>query len=267
MKDIRQTKEYAKFLQKLGWLVKKKKEVYYFQKRIFRILTIIKIQRPEKIDIAYIRKLQKTKGIINIIIEPKNNDQVKKIISMGFKKTWPYLPSKTLILNLENKNLYPSLEKDCKQAIKKTKNLLVERYKDIKLFRKFWKKSVNFRRYVPSIKNLEGLDQAFGQKSLFLLYKEGKAYSGAIFLRNKTTAYYWQAFTNQGARKKLAQYRIVWEGINWAKKEGCKYFDFEGIYDPRFPNHSWLGFTHFKKSFGGKEKKYPGAFSFWKINF
>lgn len=156
--------------------------------------------------------------------------------------------------------MYPSLEKDCKQAIKKTKNLLVERYKDIKLFRKFWKKSVNFRRYVPSIKNLEGLDQAFGQKSLFLLYKEGKAYSGAIFLRSKKIAYYWQAFTNRKARKKLAQYQIVWQGINWAKKEGCKYFDFEGIYDPRFPNHSWLGFTHFKKSFGGKEKNTPALF-------
>ncbi len=266
MKDIRQTKEYAILLQKTGWRIKKIKEVYYFQKKIFPFLKIIKIQRPEKINIAYIRRLKKTKGIINIIFEPKNSSQAKKIISLGFKKTNPYLPSKTLVLNLKGKDLYSNLEKDCKYAIKKTKDLVIEKSKDIKLFRKLWKKSVNFKRYIPSITNLEAIHQSFGEKSLFLLYKEGRAYSGAIFLRTKTTGYYWQAFTNQKARKKLVQYQIVWQGIEWAKKEGCKYFDFEGIYDSRFPNHSWLGFTHFKKSFGGKEKHYPGAFSFWSIN-
>lgn len=47
----------------------------------------------------------------------------------------------------------------------------------------------------------------------------------------------------------------------WAKKRGCKIFDFEGIYDERFPNKSWLGFTHFKKSFGGYEVSYPGTYT------
>ncbi len=266
MKDIRQTKEYATLLQKLGWQIKKIKEVYCFQKKIFPFLTIVKIQRPEKINVDYIRKLQKTKGAVNIIVEPKHNSQAKKIISLGFKKTRPFAPSKTLILDLKEENLYSTLKKDCRQAIKKTKGLTIEKTKNIKLFRKLWKRSVNFKRYVPSIKTLESIKKSFQNKSLFLLYKEDRAYSGAVFLQTKTTAYYWLAFTNQKARKKLVQYKIVWQGVNWAKKEGCKYFDFEGIYDSRFPNPSWLGFTHFKKSFGGKEKSYPGAFSSWKIN-
>ncbi len=268
MKDIRQTKEYAKFLQKLGWQIKRIEEIYFFQKKILPFLRIIKIQRPEKINMSHIKKLQKTKGIINIIIEPKNNSQAKKIISLGFKKTNPYLPSKTLILDLRKKDLHSALKKDCKYAIKKTKNFKIEKAEDnIKLFRHLWKKSVKLKRFVPSLKNLETLYQSFGKKALFLLYKKDKAYSGAIFLRSQKVTYYWYAFTNPKARKKLVQYQIVWQGINWAKNEGCKYFDFEGIYDPRFPNKNWLGFTHFKKSFGGAEKTYPGAFSFWKINF
>ena len=84
--------------------------------------------------------------------------------------------------------------------------------------------------------------------------------SGAIFLIGDKTAYYWQAFTNKEGRRALTQYKIVWEGILWAKAHGAKIFDFEGIYDERFPNKRWKGFSHFKKSFGGYEINYPGAF-------
>ena len=58
---------------------------------------------------------------------------------------------------------------------------------------------------------------------------------------------------------------LTWEAIISAKKEGKKVFDFEGIYDERVPNKKWLGFTHFKKSFGGDVVEYPGCFV--KINF
>jgi lipid II:glycine glycyltransferase (peptidoglycan interpeptide bridge formation enzyme) len=94
-----------------------------------------------------------------------------------------------------------------------------------------------------------------------LIEVEGNA--GAVFLRTSDTAYYWQAFTNKIGRRKHLQYKVLWEGIRWGKKNGCKNFDFEGIFDDRFPNEKWKGFSFFKKGFGGKEKKYPGAFV-WK---
>ena len=87
-----------------------------------------------------------------------------------------------------------------------------------------------------------------------------KGHSGAIFLKTKDTSHYWQAFTGSEGRKKQIQYKIVWEGIIWAKRSGCKIFDFEGVFDERFPKNSWKGFTHFKKSFGGYEVIYPGMF-------
>jgi lipid II:glycine glycyltransferase (peptidoglycan interpeptide bridge formation enzyme) len=48
-----------------------------------------------------------------------------------------------------------------------------------------------------------------------------------------------------------------------AKKRGSLVWDFEGIFDQRFPNKDILGYTHFKKSFGGKEIEFPGAFTKW----
>jgi lipid II:glycine glycyltransferase (peptidoglycan interpeptide bridge formation enzyme) len=48
---------------------------------------------------------------------------------------------------------------------------------------------------------------------------------------------------------------------------GCKIFDFEGIYDSRFPIKSWLGFTHFKKQFGGNEIAYPGCYIKFRLPF
>jgi lipid II:glycine glycyltransferase (peptidoglycan interpeptide bridge formation enzyme) len=85
---------------------------------------------------------------------------------------------------------------------------------------------------------------------------------GALFTRPRESkiAYYWQAFTNSEGRTSLSQYSLLYHGILWAKKQGSRVFDFEGIYDPRFPNKSWQGFTHFKKSFGGYEVEYLGTF-------
>jgi len=91
----------------------------------------------------------------------------------------------------------------------------------------------------------------------------GDESAGAIFLSGDGIGYYWQAFTNREGREKHEQYNIVWEGILRVKKIGARIFDFEGIYDERFPNKSWLGFTHFKKSFGGYEVIHPGTFVKW----
>jgi len=58
-------------------------------------------------------------------------------------------------------------------------------------------------------------------------------------------------------------YLVVWELMQEAKKRGCKTWDWEGIYDERWPNKGWKGFTHFKKSFGGYEVEFPGSFTRW----
>ena len=90
--------------------------------------------------------------------------------------------------------------------------------------------------------------------------------AGAVFLTTDKITYYYQAFTNDAGRKAHNQYRIVFDGIFWAKRMGAKVFDFEGIYDERFPNSSWKGFTHFKKSFGGYEISYSGCYTRYSLS-
>jgi lipid II:glycine glycyltransferase (peptidoglycan interpeptide bridge formation enzyme) len=172
------------------------------------------------------------------------------------------LPSKTLLLDLtlNKEKLFDQLKKDARYPLRKSNQLSVISYQlnNIKKFRETWSKSVGLKRYIPKLENLLSLKKVFKDKSLFIT--DVNKNSGAIFLISDKTAYYWQAFTNKEGRKAFAQYKIVWEGILWAVDMGAKVFDFEGIYDERFPNKSWLGFSHFKKSFGGRVVEYPGAF-------
>lgn len=151
---------------------------------------------------------------------------------------------------------------------------------NLKVFHQAWKRSVPFSRYVPSLKALKKLQSAFGNKAIFLIaintsdggrvlqgntsdsfeVDQNNILAGTVILLTDTTAYYYYAFTSKQGRKKLAQYLLVWEAIKIGKRKGCKVFDFEGIYDHRFPIKNWQGFSHFKKSFGGREVDYPGCF-------
>ncbi len=260
MIDIRQTSKYTKYLRQINWIVEDVNHTSCFIKKLPLIGSVIKIQRPEAILLKKIEKLAKKHHAFQIIIEPKTELDAKFLKNVGFRLSRsPYLPTKTLHLDLTatKEELFKQLKKDAKQAIKKAESSNIK-CQNIEKFRKAWKKAVSRKRYVPPLRNLKALKESLGNDCLFLLTEDNSA--GVIFLRTDKIAYYWQAFTNQTGRKSLTQYKIVWEGILWAKEQGVKIFDFGGIYDNRFPNKSWFGFSHFKKSFGGHEMKYPGAF-------
>ena len=63
------------------------------------------------------------------------------------------------------------------------------------------------------------------------------------------------AASSDSGNKNFAPTLLVWEAILLAKKLKLKAFDFEGIYDERFPKaaESWKGFTKFKEGFGGEK--------------
>lgn len=284
MTDIRQSLHYANYLKSNGWTVERIDGINYFIKKLPILGSILKLQRPKKIDFKIIEKLSKKYGVFQTIIEPDLTSRhrpigsltIHKLISpSGFKLSRnPYLPTKTLQINLTQtkEQIYSKFSKDCKYSIRKGSGLTIKEYstpKEIKEFRKAWKKSVSFKRFVPSAKQLINLKKNFPPNySAFLASHNivGSIIGGAIFTRSdKDFSYYWQAFTNYEGRTSLSQYPLLYHGLLWAKRQKCRTFDFEGIYDSRFPNKSWLGFTHFKKSFGGKEILYPGCYT--KINF
>jgi len=278
MKDIRQSEEYARYLSQTGWVVEKKNGVYFFIKKFPLIGAFMKVQRPERISYRDIELLSNKYRVFQVIVEPLNTrldsakraDRNSPFTGCGFKKASPYLPGKTLELDLtkSENTLFKNLKKDARYALRKTQNSNIKSQNDIENFRNIWRIAVPFKRHVPSEKSLNHLKESFGENCLLItasLPRHGEVTAGAIFLKTKDRAYYWHAFTSKEGRRVLAQYRIVWEGLLWAKKSGCKVFDFEGIYDERFPNKKWLGFTHFKKSLGGRVVEYPGAFSKWRL--
>lgn len=273
MIDIRQTPQYADYLRKIGWTVEGSHKTNYFIRKIPVLGAFVKIQRPGKIDLGKIEKLAKKYRAFQIIIEPHRATPAGKpkiLLKHGYRLSKsPFLPTKTIHLDLTQSKdkLLKQVKKDARYSIRKTNELRIMNHelRDIEKFRSAWKKSVGLKRYVPSVKTLKALKNSFKKKSLFLLDEEES--SGAIFLIGDKIGYYWQAFTGKEGRKNLSQYKIVWEGILWAKEKGAKIFDFEGIYDKRFPNKSWYGFSHFKKSFGGSEIEYPGTYTKFSIPF
>lgn len=288
MIDIRQSKNYADYMSSLGWIVERIKEVNYFIRKFPIIGSVIKVQRPTKIDFKKINRLIRKYRVFQTIIEPKTNADAKKLTVNGYKLSRsPYLPTKTLQIDLTQpqKTILSHFKKDARRAVKKAAfaNIygepkgdsgFIKEYStpiEIKKFREAWKKSVGFRRFVPPPEQLINLHKSFpDNNSVFLASHNSstsspQVLSGAIFLKTKDIGYYWQAFTNKEGRTSLSQYSLLYQGILWAKNQGCKVFDFEGIYDPRFPNTSWLGFTHFKKSFGGYEVAYPGCYTKFRL--
>lgn len=276
MVDIRQTQEYANYLKCEGWEVARIENINYFIKKLPLIESVLKIQRPEEINHKTINKLCRKHRIFQIILEPTSTSTNSAIghnliISHGYKLSKsPYLPSKTLQIDLTQpiSKITANFKKDARYALKRggamTTKICTTPSNLIK-FHCAWRKSVKFTRFVPSLESLINLRKSFYTNHPIILTsynKSGSIIGGAIFTRSlHDCAYYWQGFTNNEGRTSLSQYSLVYEGILWAKKAGCKVFDFEGIYDPRFPNKSWLGFTHFKKSFGGKEVLYPGCYT------
>jgi len=271
MQDIRQSINYANYLQSQKWIVEKIDNVNYFLKKIPILGYILKIQRPNKISYKDIKILSDKYKSFQIIIEPKSFADRKLLITNDYKLSKsPYLPTKTIHINLEKslKQITADFKKETRRCIRvgeKVKTIRCSSHKEIEKFHSAWKKSVNFMRFVPSLESLVNLKKSFPQNnSLFLTShnKYNKIIGGAVFTRSlHDYCYYWYGFTSKEGRTSLSQYSLLYQGILWGKKMGCKMFDMEGIYDDRFPIKSWLGFTHFKKGFGSREILYPGCYT------
>lgn len=292
--DLRQSPEYARYLEKSGWKIEKigKNQIFI---RYLPLLpfSVLKLQRPEKLPpLEKIESLAQKHHSFLISIEPSSNTsfQSKNFSRFGYRLSRsPFLPTKTLKLDLTSskEKILQQMKKNTRLIIKsleKKKLLKIAEHKtesELKNFHSSWKKAVDWKRFVPSFKNLFNLKKSFPNDSLFLTcYHDTnhgssngpnldstheKIIAGSIILFTPKTAYYFYAFTSKKGRKLFAQYLLVWTGIQEAKKRNCHFFDFEGIYDLRFPIKSWQGFSFFKKSFGAKEVNFPGCFQKWRF--
>lgn len=91
------------------------------------------------------------------------------------------------------------------------------------------------------------------------VWLDDQVIASALVYDSPTTRYYAFAAADYEHRKLGAGTYLVTNLIMDAKQRGMKEFDFYGITDSDDPNHPWQGFTRFKKSFGGQEKRYLGT--------
>ena len=64
-------------------------------------------------------------------------------------------------------------------------------------------------------------------------------------------SFYWHNCSTETGKKLFAPTLCVWEVIKESKRRNLQIFDFEGLWDERFPklNKNWQGFSQFKKGF------------------
>jgi len=118
------------------------------------------------------------------------------------------------------------------------------------------------RGYIPGLEEFRDLCDSFAGRAFIVLTFYGRdLVAGVLVLCTKGVASYMYPAVSFQGRRLLCGYLAVWESLQEARRRGCTAFDFEGLYDERFPSlRRWKGFTAFKERFGGQEISYPGPF-------
>lgn len=111
-----------------------------------------------------------------------------------------------------------------------------------------------FKLMAESLFDTKSAGLAFG-------YLDKKPIVGSMFFDDKKakTRYYAHAGSFGEARKLQANSPLLCYLIFDAKKKGFEVFDFYGVAPIDRTNHPWAGFSKFKRSFGGYEKKFNGT--------
>lgn len=267
MSDIRQSLKYGQYMAKIGWQTKTLDGCQFFLRPVPLFGSIIKIQRSDLIPFDQLDKLAKSNRGFLVSAEPANEKLVPQLLQHGFQMNkGAMIPSKTRQIDLSpsEQAILQSFNRTRKYKIGKAQrnNFEVKINGKISDFVDLWTQNALKRGFwVPIKDQIRAMYEIFGEDaSLILAYQQENLIAGILLIIEGKTAHYFYAASNETGRKLCAPSLLTWEAMKLAKKKGCTIFDFEGIYDERFPQKSWQGFSYFKESFGGYEVSYPGRF-------
>ncbi len=95
---------------------------------------------------------------------------------------------------------------------------------------------------------------------LLIAEYQGQPLAGMLMTMFGDTTTYLHGGSSVKLKEAMAPYLLHWEAIRLSKRLEYKHYDFGGIAPAGDERHAWAGITRFKKSFGGFEVTYPGAF-------
>ncbi len=274
--DIRQSHEWGNYLSSIKWKIQKIGSIQIFIRPLPFFGSIIKIQHPQNpIPFKKIDEVAKKNKALFVLLEPegKNFDD-QKFIKHGFLKSKTSLThTATIYIDLEKTTgeIFSSFSENARRNIKKAqKNNLEVKIVDLKNekndseFKKFYSLLSNLTHlkkfYVPGYGEFYKKMLAFKKSSVILFAYSDNIPAAAVWLGllGDRVVYMNTGITEKGYAL-LANYLLVWESILYGKKNEFPMFDFEGIYDPKFPmwRKSWQNFSEFKTRFHGKVIEYP----------
>jgi len=188
---------------------------------------------------------------------------VKSPMHLHAQNTW------MLDITLDEEELLSGMRKNTRYAVRKSlqsglKITSSVKLKDAQILTRLQEETVRRNKFVGfSNKMFESQLKTFGinnQARLFIVKKGKVPLVSAIIVFYGDCAYYHHSASSDKARETNASYFLQWEVIKYAKKLGCKTYNFWGVSPKRDPNHRFHGVTVFKTGFGGSQTDWLPAY-------
>lgn len=222
----------------------------------------------------FLISLSKQQGYSFIRIAPVLENKVENqqiFQELGFRKAPIYLHAERMwVLPLASDKiisedmLLAQMRKTTRYLIKKAAKdgVIIEKRTDEAAVDDFWK----IYQITAEREKFQPFSHKFIKEEFNAFHKTGNALflfagvrhleylASALIIFTKSTAFY-----HQGASihtKIPATYLLQWEAIKEAKKRGCRFYNFWGIYQESRTPKSWEGLSLFKTGFGGTQIDY-----------
>lgn len=274
--DIRQSKPWADYMKSISWKVERVGQIHLFIRKFpFLPFSIIKIQH-QKGKLAYkkIDQIAQKYNALAVVIEPHNfNFDQNEFKKNGFKNSkllFAHTITYKIDLTKSEKNIWGEFSENARRNINKAAQnnlniiILENKKSDTKTKEVFY----NLMHQLEKAKKIYALPKkefcqkadCFKKKSVFLFAYHKNQPIAALWLGIfKDTITYMHTGINEKGYKLNANYLLVYEGIKWSQKNELKVWDFDAVFDKRYPNEhpSWKGFSEFKSRFHGEYIEYP----------
>jgi lipid II:glycine glycyltransferase (peptidoglycan interpeptide bridge formation enzyme) len=275
--DFRQSPAWKSYMESIGWTVEIVDGIQIFIKKFPFGASYIKIQHPSSLpSLKKIDTLAKKYHTIAVVIEPQDNRDKENLEKAGYQlSALHHAPTATrkLTINASLPTIISSFSENAKRNIKKAEKndlkietVLAKDDKDNIFFEKYFllqKHLTDMKKfYAPGYKESFKKNIALKNDSFFVFaYEKNNPHPIATVwygIFNGVVTYLQTGITQRGYEL-LANYLLVVEGIKVGKKMRCAIFDFESIYDPRYPKEAvkWKGYSEFKSRFHGEVVYHP----------
>lgn len=276
--DFRQSPFWADYMQQIGWNVEEVFGINLYIKKLPLTISFIKIQHPlGKIPFEKIDSIAKKQHALCVVIEPHiaGYDEKQFLQSDYMRTKTHHAPTATrkIAIDTSVSNIVSSFSENAKRNIKKaeknnvtTKIVFAKNDTHNKYFEKFYNLQKNLTDmknfYAPGYVESKKKNSALKKGSFFIFAYEknnNEPIAAVWYGYHKNVVTYLQTGITQKGYDLLANYILVVEGIKTGKKLGCSVFDFESIYDKRYPKEikRSKGYSEFKSRFHGEEIYFP----------